>query len=408
MIRKWQFILIACMSLVAAFTRRAQADDIAPLLKTILDVGKEGHGHREAAAAWKKLAEADAAELPAVLAALDGANPLAANWLRSAAETIADRHQSRGKKLPAVALEKFVLDVRHEPRVRRLAFELLVKADATASNRLIPGMLDDPGPEFRRDAVQRLLDEAGRVEASGAASSASNEIVPIYMRALSWAREQDQTEAIVKALERLGRQVNLPEHFGLIMDWRLIGPFDNSGNKGFDATYPPELELDLHATYAGKAADVAWTQYLSRDRYGVVDLVKTIGPGYGAVAYAVTDFAAKVPQTVELRLTTSNAWKMWVNGRLISQCDEYHRHMEPARDETKTFMKPQFDQYRLRTELKKGNNSILIKVGQNEQHLDWAQLWQFQLRVCDDVGKAILSTTRPATTANDGALRAER
>ena len=77
--------------------------------------------------------------------------------------------------------------------------------------------------------------------------------------------------------------------------------------------------------------------------------------------------------------------------------------MEPDRDEIKTFMKPQFDQYRLKTELKKGNNTILIKVCQNEQTLDWAQLWQFQLRVCDDVGKAILSTTRPVASASHGA-----
>lgn len=394
--RHSQISIFVSAALVATFAWRAEADELAPLLKTILAVGKEGHGHREAAAAWKKLVQRDSAELPAILDALDDANPLAANWLRSAAETIADRQASRGQKLPEGALEKFVLDVRHQPRVRRLAFDLLVKADATAPDRLIPDMLDDPGVEFRRDAVQRLLDTAARLRTAAATSAVFADIVPIYLKALSGAREQDQTEAVVQALEKLGHPVNLPEHFGLIMDWHLIGPFDNSGNKGFPARYPPEVEIDLHARYAGKTADVSWAPYLAIDKHGIVNLVKAVGPGYGAAAYAVAEFSVDERKTVDLRLTTSNAWKIWVNGQLISQCDEYHRHMEPDRDEIKTFMKPQFDQHRLKTMLEKGTNSILVKVCQNEQALDWAKLWQFQLRVCDEVGKAILSKTRPA------------
>src|SRR5436190_11641073 len=160
--RHTQMFIFVFAFLVAEFACRANADELAPLLKTILAVDREGQGHREAATAWKKLVQLDAAALPAILVALDDANPLAANWLRSAAEAIADRHASRGQELPAGALEKFVLDVRHKLRVRRFAFEMLVNADPTAPDRLIPGMLDDPGPEFRRHAAQRLLAEAAR------------------------------------------------------------------------------------------------------------------------------------------------------------------------------------------------------------------------------------------------------
>lgn len=388
--RNRQFSLLIVISLAGVFLSRAGADELPPLLKTILAVGPEGRGHREAAVACRKLIEADGSALPAVFAAMDEANPLAANWLRSAAETIADRQIAHGDKLPADKLEKFVLDVRHQPRVRRLAFELLSKADSTAPDRLIPGMIDDPGVEFRRDAVQRLVDEAAALMAQATSGDARK----TYLKALSGAREPDQTETIVRALEALGHPVNLPEHFGCIMDWHLIGPFDNSGNKGFEIAYLPELEILLDASYHGKSRDITWAHCLTNDKYGLVDLVKAVGPGYGAASYAVTEFSAEAERAIELRLTTSNAWKLWVNGRLISKCDEYHRHMVPDRDETKTFMKPEFDQYRLKAVLKKGNNTILVKVCQNEQALDWAQLWQFQLRVCDDVGKAILSTNR--------------
>ena len=395
--RHWLYFVLVVACPLGTFANRAVANELAPLLKAILAVGPEGRGHREAALAWRKLSAADGAALPDVLAALDEANPLAANWLRSAAETIADRQLNRGHKLPTDGLEKFVLDVRHQPRVRRFAFELLVKADATAPDRLIPNMLDDPGTEFRRDAVQRLLDEAARLKTSETPHEICGQLRQIYLKALGGAREPDQTETIVQALETLGHRVHLPEHFGFIMDWTLIGPFDNSANGGFDTSYPPESEVDLKARYAGKTADVAWTTYLTSDKYGLVDLVKAAGPGTGAAAYAASEFSVAAEQAVELRLTTSNAWKLWVNGRLIAKCDEYHRHMVPDRDETKTFMKPEFDQYRLKTVLKKGNNTILLKVCQNEQTLDWAQLWQFQLRVCDDVGRAILSTNRHVT-----------
>jgi hypothetical protein len=399
----WRFSILVLAGLVPAFSSRAADDELAPLIKTILDVGPEGQGHRQAALAWRKLTAANGSALSAVLIAMDDANPLAANWLRSAAETIVDRQLDCGHALPADALEKFVLDVRHNPRVRRFAFELLVKADPTSPERLIPGMLDDPGAEFRRDAVQRLLDEAARLKSLETPHEIRSQLRRIYLKALGGAREQDQTEVVVQALEKLGHPVNLPEHFGLIIDWNLIGPFDNSGNRGFETAYPPESEIALDASYPGKTGDVTWAPFLAKDKYGLVDLVKAVGPGSGTASYAATAFSSDAERAVELRLTTSNAWKLWVNGQLVSKCEEYHRHMEPDRDETKTFMKPQFDQYRLKTVLKQGNNMILLKVCQNEQSLDWAQLWQFQLRVCDAAGKTILSQSRPHEEHNPSA-----
>jgi hypothetical protein len=47
--------------------------------------------------------------------------------------------------------------------------------------------------------------------------------------------------------------------------------------------------------------------------------------------------------------------------------------------------------------LKPGRNTILVKVCQNEQVEDWTKEWEFQIRVCDAAGTAILSTDRPPT-----------
>ena len=75
------------------------AIDISDSLKTIRAVGPEGKGNVAAAQAWKSLAQVKPAALPQILAAMDGANPLAANWLRAAVDTIA----SRAKDLPQIS-----------------------------------------------------------------------------------------------------------------------------------------------------------------------------------------------------------------------------------------------------------------------------------------------------------------
>ena len=47
--------------------------------------------------------------------------------------------------------------------------------------------------------------------------------------------------------------------------------------------------------------------------------------------------------------------------------------------------------------LKAGKNTILVKVCQNEDVKDWTKEWEFQLRVCDATGTAILGKDRPPT-----------
>ena len=82
-----------------------------------------------------------------------------------------------------------------------------------------------------------------------------------------------------------------------------------------------------------------------------------------------------------MRLATENACKLWLNGKLLLESEDYH-----------SFTK--MDQFIGRGEMKAGRNLILVKICQNEQTEDWAQVWQFQLRVCDAIGKAILSRDR--------------
>ena len=342
-------------------------------IQAIKSVGKEGEKHAAAIAAVKELSQGSVESLPVLLKSFEGANPLAVNWLRSAVDTIADRSLKKTGKLPAQALEAFVKDTDRSPEARRLAYEWLVKVDPTASDRLIPGMLNDASPDFRRDAVERLIAQATKAH-EGDDKEAEKKLL---RQALGGAIDDDQVKAIVKPLRELGETVDLPKHFGFLTEWYLIGPFDNTELKGFDVAYPPEKERNLKAKYQGKLGEVEWKAYTTEDDYGTLDIAKKTEPFKGAITYATTTYVAEKGRDVEIRLGTPNAWKLWVNGVQIFARDEYHRGTS-------------LDQYKVTAKLKPGPNVILLKVCQNEQKEEWAQAWTFQLRVCDKSGVAIL------------------
>jgi hypothetical protein len=359
-------------------------------LEAIRSVGPGGGGSAKAAQAWKRLADADVGELPALLAGMDGASPLARNWLRAAIDRVLERAAAGKSPLPRKELEAFLRDTRHDPQARRLAYELVRGADKDAPERLLPGMLDDPSPDLRRDAVARVLTQAD----AAYKAEKKDEALPLYRRALAAAREKEQIDAAARRLRDLGRPVDLATHLGMVLDWKLVGPFPNDKQKGGDTAYPPETKLDFTATYKGKGGPVHWADYVSRDEYGLVDvngaLAKCLpagaekpGPFTEAVAYAATEFTSKEARDVEVRLGSFTALKLWVNGELVLVRGDAYTGME-------------LDHYVAKARLKPGKNTILLKIWIDTPPPQLPKVWRFQLRVCDAGGAAVLSATRPS------------
>jgi hypothetical protein len=347
-------------------------------LEILLEVEREGQGNIAASDAWREVAAADADALLEVLASLDNADPLAANYIAAAAEAIVERTAKSQGRLPLGKLKAFVLETEHAPRGRRLAFEWLKRLDATTATAMTPGFLHDPSPELRREAVARLLDTAAAKKADHADDQS---LRPLYREALSGACDLDQVQTIKAALVQLGEKVDLARHFGFVTTWQVIGPFDNRGEQGFDVVYRPEQKIDLTAQYEGKPRDgkprsVSWHETTTQDEFGIVDLNKALGQENGVAGYAWAEFWSDIERPAELRVGRDNAAKLWLNGQLIHEHRVYHSGSE-------------MDQYVGRGTLKKGRNTILLKVLQNEQKEDWAQGWSFQLRVCDSAGQAI-------------------
>ncbi len=364
--------LLAVLLLMAGM---APASELGQHITAVRAVGPHGQGHQEAAAALSRLVQIDVAELPRLLAAMDGANPLAANWFRAAVETVAERAARRGEALPAKELERFILQTDHAPRARRLAYELLIGQDPEAEQRLIPGMMDDPSLELRRDAVAQVIEEAE----AALKSNDRDRAVAAFRRAMPAARDEDQIRLVSAELRKLGEEVDLRQLMGFLVHWKLVGPYDNTDGQGYDVAYPPESAIDLAASYDGKHGKVEWIDHTTADEYGKVDLNNALVEEKVVVAYAVADFYSGRQQTVEFRLTSYNAVKLWVNGQSVIERKVYHSGS-------------QLDQYVGEATLREGRNVVLVKVCQNAQTQDWARVWGFQLRVCDAVGSPVHSS----------------
>lgn len=358
-----RLLLIFAVTLLT--TMPAKAVDLAELIKAVNAVGPEGKGHAEAIEAMKKLSAQPASEIPTMLVGMNQSNRLSVNWLRSAIESAA----SNGN-LPIAELKSFLETETHSQYARRLAFELIVEALPEQKNAMLAEMLDDPSLEIRRDAVELEISKIKSADSKEAKISG-------YLAALNQAREIQQTKAIAEALSELGREVDMVKHFGMMTDWQLIGPFPNKEQSKFDEVYPPEKSIDLKASYTGDAdLKVSWKSHQSEDAEGAVDLNKALSNHKGAIAYAYTEYDAVKEMEVDVRLGCINANKVWVNGQLVLSNNVYHAGMN-------------LDQYIGKATLKKGRNTILIKVCQNEQKEPWAQRWQFQFRLTDHTGKTV-------------------
>lgn len=349
------------------------AEDLSKPIEALRSVQKEGQGNEAAGKAWQEIVKADAANLPDVLKGMNGANPLAENWLRAAVGVIADE-ALKAKKLPVETLVAFLKDTQNSPGPRVVAFDLIQRADAKLAESLTPTLLNDVSSDLRRHPVAKLI-EAGDAALE---KKDKDQAITAFTKGLGGARDEDQIKELTKKLRDLDQKVDLPRHFGFLMSWKLIAPFSNADRGGFDTVYPPEQELKFDASYEGKTTAVKWVDFTSKDEYGKIDFNKPFGMEKSAVGYAAADFFSETERPAEIRIGCKNGWKVWLNGELLFARDEYHRGAK-------------LDQYKLPCQLKKGKNTILVKCCQNEQKEQWTVEWEFQLRVCDATGTAILA-----------------
>jgi len=310
------------------------------------------------AAAADRLAAIAADGIRPPLAALGGATPAGANWLRSGLDRAAER---LGAALDADTLAGLVADKQLAPRSRSLAFGWLESRDPARAAALLGGMLDEEALDLRRLAVAKLLADAAAGDAAAQSMA--------HRRALAAARDVDQVEAIATWLTEHGEPTDVAGVLGFVRRWQVSGEYDNVGGVGFAKAYPPE---------EGGAVPAAgdWKPFLSRHKHGEIDLNAAVATKKGVLAYAVAEVELPAAGRAEVRIGSPCAVAVWVNGRQVMAHEIYHASEA-------------IDQYVAATEFRQGANTVLVKCCQNEQTEPWAGEWKFQLRITDPLGRPL-------------------
>ena len=167
-------------------------------------------------------------------------------------------------------------------------------------------------------------------------------------------------------LDKAGEHI---QKTGLIAEasWIVLGPFDNRDKTGFETAYIPEdaTHIDTTVKYDTIDGKVGWKKCSDDKLDGNIRFGKDID---WRVAYAWTTVISPDEREVQFRFDSDDQGKVWLNGVEVYAHTESH--------------KAKVDRYIFPVTLKKGRNSILVKVCEEEFG------WGFYLRITDKYGQA--------------------
>lgn len=133
--------------------------------------------------------------------------------------------------------------------------------------------------------------------------------------------------------------------------WRVIGPFDNTGNRGFDAVYPPEKEVDFTKQYDGKGGKVAWKQHDFKD--ALINNLAIFGkPEWNTdvAVYVAREIETTGVTEIPISLGSDDGLAVFVNGERVLA--ENVQRAAAA------------DQHKINIRLKPGKNTLVLKITQ--------------------------------------------
>ena len=103
-----------------------------------------------------------------------------------------------------------------------------------------------------------------------------------------------------------------------------MGPFDNRGGQGFAAIYPPEQGVELWIAYGGEKGPLRLAACFKRGRVRQRRFNRELEKLKGTVAYAYAEVESPDRRPASCRLSTDNAYRVWLNGKLVGEAEIYH------------------------------------------------------------------------------------
>jgi hypothetical protein len=363
-------------------------------LQVVQSVAGFGRQHAEAKEAAARLqATLTVDQVVDVLRAMEGADPIAKNWLRGIASSVV-----QGKSPPIEALTTLLNDNTVDPDARYEAFLLLVDLQPQQRETLLAGRTQDPSLRLRYAAIDQVLVAAKAAKEAKQDDQAKT----LYRQAVADARHAAQTQTAADALKELGETVDVSSLGGFIRRWSLVGVFDNANESGFAVAYEPEtqylqagkLDPKANTPFAGKdQSKVQWQAVESSDPSGMVELTEPFAKAKGAIGYLYCQFDSDSACEAQIRVGSPNAHRVWINGEEVMVNEVYHSGSN-------------VDQYLAPCKLNVGTNTILIKSCQNEMEQPWAQDWWLMVRLTDPLGKPLIDPDLLGTTVQPPANNA--
>jgi hypothetical protein len=141
--------------------------------------------------------------------------------------------------------------------------------------------------------------------------------------------------------------------------WQYLGPFDNTGGKGFNTSHPVEKEVDLQAAYDGKGGErISWKEEDFPD--GAINNLLRLFPNpkhqLHSAVYLYREVDAPHKMDFPISLGSDDTLSVWLNGKKIV-ANNVQRACAPDQDQAVLKLLP-------------GKNHLLLKICNGEG--DWA------------------------------------
>jgi len=158
----------------------------------------------------------------------------------------------------------------------------------------------------------------------------------------------------------------VPAERRFITEWLLAGPFDAPDMDYLSVAYPPEKKIALDERYRGKGgAEVAWKK-VGALANGSLNLNDLFQPNERVLIYGLAYVHSPDDRTTHILLGSDDGVRLWLNDELVHSNPAYRGHYP--------------DQDKVKINLRKGWNKVLIKVLQGDGG------WGFYLRFADPDG----------------------
>ncbi len=269
-----------------------------------------------------------------------------------------------GMKKQALEMFSRTLGLAEDREFRSRALTGLIASAGKDSIGKLEPFLSDTGLSV--EAARGYIGFAAAIGAAGDKDSAEGHLLKIVEG--NFPREL--VNGAAAELRKLSRDPQRKaKDQGFVLDWWLTGPVQDPDGKGFSREFEPEKNIALQKIWRIGPRRYRWQKLQDLSLAGTINLLPVFRRSQNVMAYGYTVIQVAEDTEAVFRMGSDAGLACWLNGQRV--------HFAPAPRDLKV------DQDSVKVLLKKGENRILLKIGQQSGP------WGFCLRITDAAGKAL-------------------